>query len=430
MKNAWWVGSSVGVLVLVGAIIGGGVWVNQTGFGLNHPEASSIEMPAPLFSPAINPNSEESLEVPDFTELSQELEAQAQDSRLGTFVGVARDVESGEIVWEHNQDTAVRPASATKILTAAVALYELGRADTVETQVVEGEQQGTVVIKAGGDVTISQEQLDDLAEQLGGRDIDTVLIDTSVWPDESFAKTWDPIDVDAGYITDVVPAMIEAGRLGGDEGDLPRSHTPALDVAQALADRVGATSVSAGTAPDTAPIASVESDNLEKRLARMMADSDNVMAEGIAKEVAASKGLATDSVSTAQMTLDILGEHGFDLTGVSIVDNSGLSFDNLITPRLLDDILTRAATEAELRPLITSLPIAHGTGTLEERYEGLSGAGWVRAKTGTLTDTSALAGVVTSESGRVFTFSFVSNDSAILSAREALDEMASILRDF
>ncbi|ALC06793.1 D-alanyl-D-alanine carboxypeptidase [Corynebacterium deserti GIMN1.010] len=430
MKNAWWVGSSVGVLVLVGAIIGGGVWANQTGFGLNHPEPSSIEMPAPLFSPAINPNSEESLEVPDFAQLSQELEAQAQDSRLGTFVGVARDVESGEIVWEHNQDTAVRPASATKILTAAVALYELGRADTVETQVVEGEQQGTVVIKAGGDVTISQEQLDDLAEQLGGRDIDTVLIDTSVWPDESFAKTWDPIDVDAGYITDVVPAMIEAGRLGGDEGDLPRSHTPALDVAQALADRVGATSVSAGTAPDTAPIASVESDNLEKRLARMMADSDNVMAEGIAKEVAASKGLATDSVSTAQMTLDILGEHGFDLTGVSIVDNSGLSFDNLITPRLLDDILTRAATEAELRPLITSLPIAHGTGTLEERYEGLSGAGWVRAKTGTLTDTSALAGVVTSESGRVFTFSFVSNDSAILSAREALDEMASILRDF
>src|SRR5699024_4752896 len=108
-------------------------------------------------------------------------------------------------------------------------------------------------------------------------------------------------------------------------------------------------------------------------------------------EVAASKDLATDSASTSKMTLEILKDKGFDLSGVSIVDNSGLSFDNLITPRLLDDILTRAATEPELSSLLTSLPIAHGTGTLEDRYDGLSGAGWVRAKTGTLTDTSALA---------------------------------------
>ncbi|ANE04875.1 D-alanyl-D-alanine carboxypeptidase/D-alanyl-D-alanine endopeptidase [Corynebacterium crudilactis] len=427
MKNAWWVGSSVGVLIAVGAVIGGGVWVNQAGFGLNHPEPMSVEMPAPLFSPAINPDA---TETPDFSALVQQLDTQAADARLGTFVGVARDVESGEIVWEQNQGIAVRPASATKILTAAVALYELGRDDTIATEVVEGAQPGTVVIKAGGDVTLSQEKLDDLATQLEGQDINTVLIDTSIWPDESFASTWDPVDVDAGYIAKVEPAMIESARIGGAEGDLPRSHTPALDVAKAVADRIGATEVGEGTAAEGVVLASVESETLEKRLGRMMEDSDNVMAEGIAKEVAASKGLPTDSASTAQMTLDILKDKGLDLSGVSIVDNSGLSFDNLITPRLLDDILTRAATETELRSLLSSLPIAHGNGTLEERYEDLSGAGWVRAKTGTLTNTSALAGVVTSESGRVFTFAFVSNDAAIVPARAALDEMASLLRDF
>ena len=67
---------------------------------------------------------------------------------------------------------------------------------------------GTVVIKAGGDVTLSEEMLDDLATQLEGQDIGTVLIDTSIWPDEGFASTWDPVDVDAGYIADVEPAMI------------------------------------------------------------------------------------------------------------------------------------------------------------------------------------------------------------------------------
>lgn len=168
MKNAWWVGSSVGVLIAVGAVIGGGVWVNHSGFGLDHPEPMSVEMPEQLFSSAIDPDA---LEAPDFATLEKDLTSQAADSRLGTFVGVARDVESGEVVWEQNQGTAVRPASATKILTAAVALYELGREDTIKTEVVEGEQPGTVVIKAGGDVTLSEEMLDDLATQLDGQDI-------------------------------------------------------------------------------------------------------------------------------------------------------------------------------------------------------------------------------------------------------------------
>lgn len=427
MKKALWVSSSVGALVVVSSVIGAGIWVNSSGFGLNHPPAQTAEMPAPLFSSAIDPAA---TEVPDFNALAEQLNAKATDSRLGTFVGIARDVESGEVVWQHNPEVAVRPASATKILTAAMALYQLGANDTITTDVVAGDEAGTVVIKAAGDVTISQEQLDDLGQQLAGQNISKVLIDTSIWPDAAFAETWDPVDIDAGYITSVEPAMIEGGRLGGAEGDLPRSHTPALDVAQAVADRVGAAKVGTGTTSNQEVLASITSDTLVERLARMMKDSDNVMAEGLAKEVAAKQGKATDSASTAQMTLEILLEHGFDLTGVSIVDNSGLSFDNLITPQLLDDILTRAATEAELKPLLISLPIAHGTGTLEDRYEGLSGAGWVRAKTGTLTDTSALAGVVTSQSGRVFTFAFVSNESVILPAREALDEMASVLRDY
>lgn len=425
MKNRWWVASAVTAAVAVAGVIGAGVWAD--GFGLNHPPALTVSEPTALFRPAIDPGTPE---APDFTALSTRLSTQAADPRLGTFVGQARDVQSGEIVWERNPGQGVRPASATKILTAAVALYELGRGDTVATEVLAGPTAGTVVIRAGGDVTLSRAQLDELAQQLAGRSVDTVLVDTGIWPDAAFAGTWDEADIDAGYIAPVEAVMIEGGRLSGSHGDVPRSHTPALDVAAALAQRLGAEHSGTGTATGTEVLARVESDTLEQRLSRMMEESDNVMAEGIAREVAQSRGLPTDARSTAELTLDILGEHGFNLEGVSIVDNSGLSFDNVITPRLLDDVLTRAATESELRPLLGTLPIAHATGTLGERYEGLSGAGWVRAKTGTLTDTSALAGVVTSDSGRVFTFAFVSNDSAILDARAALDEMASILRDF
>ena len=74
--------------------------------------------------------------------------------------------------------------------------------------------------------------------------------------------------------------------------------------------------------------------------------------------------------------------------------------------------------------------MAGGDGTLVDRYGDLSGKGWVRAKTGTLTGTSALVGTVTSKVGNVYTFAMISNDSDILTARARLDEIASTLREY
>lgn len=421
MKNGVWIASAVGALAVVVGVAG--VGINAQLNSLNHPPAFEVAAPEEIFQPVV------ATAEADFTALNQQLTQAAADPRLGRFVGQVRDTATGEVIWSQNPDTPVRPASATKILTAAAALYELGWDDTIHTDVVVGQTPGTAVIRAAGDVTLSTDQLDDLAAQLTGQDIDTVLVDTSIWSEETFAPGWDPIDIDAGYIAPLEPVMIEGGRIGGSHGDLPRTHTPALDVAKALADRIGATGTGNGTAPsDALVLATTESENLEQRLRRMMEESDNVMAEAIGRETAQHRGTPTDTGSSAQLTMDILKEHGFDLTGVSIVDNSGLSFDNLITPRLLDDILHAAAMDETLRPLLNTLPIAGGNGTLVDRYDDLSGAGWVRAKTGTLTATSALAGTVTSD--RVYTFAFVSNGSDILQARAAMDEMASVLREF
>lgn len=421
MKNGVWIASAVGALAVVVGVAG--VGINAQLNSLNHPPAFEVAAPEEIFQPVVT------TAEADFTALNQQLTQAAADPRLGRFVGQVRDTATGEVIWSQNPDTPVRPASATKILTAAAALYELGWDDTIHTDVVVGQTPGTAVIRAAGDVTLSTDQLDDLAAQLTGQDIDMVLVDTSIWSEETFAPGWERIDIDAGYIAPVEPVMIEGGRIGGSHGDLPRTHTPALDVAKALAERIGATDTGKGTAPaDALVLATTESENLEQRLRRMMEESDNVMAEAIGRETAQHRGTPTDTGSSAQLTMDILKEHGFDLTGVSIVDNSGLSFDNLITPRLLDDILHAAATDETLRPLLNTLPIAGGNGTLVDRYDDLSGAGWVRAKTGTLTATSALAGTVTSD--RVYTFAFVSNGSDILQARAAMDEMASVLREF
>jgi len=420
-KKLWWAVSAGVVALATGSVATVGVLAQQHYGDLTHAPAFAIEEPEPPLVPA-------QAEVPvDNVALARALDRFVEGSEdLGTLHGQVTDTVTGETVWELNADASLQPASATKILTGAAAILALGPDDVLTTEVVRSG--GTVVIRASGDVWLTSGQLDDLAEQVG--QAEQVIIDTSVWSGEPLMPGWDPQDIDAGYIAPLEPAMLYGARIGDTEGDVPRSHTPALDVARALADRVGAETVGLGPAPaDAEVVATTGSPELIDRLTEMMLHSDNVMAEAIGHEVALHRGLPATAQGATQATLDVLGEHGIDISGVSLADNSGLSTLNLIPPRVLDDVLHDAAAHPPLRPLLATLPVAGGSGTLTDRYDDMSGRGWVRAKTGTLTATSALAGVVTADSGRVYSFTLLSNGSEILPARVALDEFASVIRD-
>lgn len=421
-KKLWWSVTAGVMAVGVAGVAGFGVLVQEHYGDLTHGPAYAVEAPAPVLVPA------QAESVVDNTGLAARLAEVAEDPALGTLHGRVTDTVTGETVWDLESGTPLQPASATKILTAAAAILELGPDDVITTEVVAGANPGTVVIRAAGDVWLTEERLDRLAEAVGPAD--QVIIDTSVWDGDRFMPGWDPVDVDAGYIAPLEPAMLHGARIGDTEGDVPRSHTPALDVARALADRVGAATVGLGPAPaDAEVLATTQSPPLIDRIEEMMIWSDNVMAEAVGHELAVHRGLPGSASAATQSTLDVLSAHGFDVTGVSLADNSGLSTLNLIPPRLLDDVLHDAAAERPLRHLLATLPVAGGSGTLLDRYGDLSGRGWVRAKTGTLTGTSALAGVVTADSGRVYSFALLSNGSDILSARAALDRFASVIRD-
>lgn len=417
MKLWTWVTSAV-ALAAVAGVAGFGVVAQRELGALEVAPAYQLPAAAPLLVPA-------SPEPVDERARDDALASLAADPALGTFHARISDAATGETVFDIQPDAALRPASSTKVLTGAAAITELGAADTITTQVVRGTQPGEVVIKAAGDVWMNAEGMDELARQIG--EASSVSIDTSLWPAETMLPGWDPADIDAGYVAPLEPAMLNGGRgLDVTEGDVPRSHTPALDVAQALADRVGADTVGFGAAaPGAEVVAQVQSPDLVTRLRAMMKDSDNVMAEAIGREVALHRGS-----SAPQATLDVLAERGFDVSGTTLADSSGLSTLNLITPALLDAVVLSAAQGSELAALLEALPVAHGEGTLEDRYEQLPGRGWVRAKTGTLDDTSALVGTVTSRAGNVYTFALLSNDSDILPARRALDTLASALRDY
>src|SRR3546814_7120065 len=79
------------------------------------------------------------------------------------------------------------------------------------------------------------------------------------------------------------------------------------------------------------------------------------------------------------------------MSGVTMADGSGLSVDNRVPCDVLVDVLSGS----EPAPTIQAgLAVAAETGTLAERFRGSDAAGVLRAKTGTLNSTTALAGVL------------------------------------
>ena len=418
----------MGALALgaVGTVAGFGVAAQRDLASLEHAPAYALQAPPGLLTPAEGSPVDEQL-------LIDALSSPAANPDLGTFHARISNAATGEVVFDQHADEPLRPASVTKVLTAAAALYQLGPEDTLSTAVVRGANPGEVTILAGGDVWLDDEALDALAAQVSnvGGAVDTVTIDTSSWDGmEEYPESWDPENVDAGFVAPMQPAMLSGGRLGGaTEGDVPRTHTPALDVAQALANRLGAANVAVADGPapaDAEVVASVESPTLLERMRVMMRNSDNVYAEAIGRELALARG-TTDA---PQAALDTLAEQGFDVSGTTLLDNCGLSDANRIPPALLDGVLLSSATEAPIRDLLGTLPVAAGEGTLASRYDDLAGRGWVRAKTGTLDGTASLAGTVTSVNGNVYTFALICNDADVLAARRAMDEFTSALREF
>ena len=160
-----------------------------------------------------------------------------------------------------------------------------------------------------------------------------------------------------------------------------------------------------------------------------MQQSDNVAAEAVGREIALHEGMTGTNKDAVAATLQILNSNGFSTSGVTLVDNSGMSTKNLIPPGLLNDIMHRAVTDLQLRPLLETLPVAGASGTLEERYRDQAGAGWVRGKTGTLTKTTGLAGTVMGADGHIYSYGFLSNDADVQGSRAAMDTMTSAIRD-
>jgi len=393
--------------------------------------------------------------LPTTDGLAEALDADA-DAIPGRLTGLVIDPATGTTLWERTPERALVPGSTGKLLTAAAALLTLNPTDTLVTRVVTGSDPGTVVLVGGGDPTLTAlpegrdgvypdaPRLEDLATEVRatakGR-ITRVLVDTGRYRGPTVADGWEAADIPGGFVAPIEPLMLDGGRTDPAVADSSRVRDPAAAAGRALAEELGVDpdKVEEGTAaPDAERLGAVSSAPVAELVEHLMRSSDNVLAEVLAREVALARNGAPTFTGAAEQILAALAQAGFDPSGAVLVDGSGLSTEDQVPARLLGSLLAAVAAPAQgardtdfLRPIITGLPVAGGDGTLDDRFgsdaRSASGRGVVRAKTGTLTGVSSLAGVVIDTDGRLLVFALMSNGASPATVRPRLDAMAAEL---
>jgi D-alanyl-D-alanine carboxypeptidase/D-alanyl-D-alanine-endopeptidase (penicillin-binding protein 4) len=439
----------VGVLAIVAAVVAAAALLTASGRGASVPQVAPPP-PAVTAKPGIVPVAA-SAPMPTQSALAAALAAPVADPNLGRLGGRVTDAMTGEELWQQLDDAPMQPASTNKTLTSAAALLALDREARVTTRVVAATQPGAVVLVGGGDPTLSAAppgqdtwyhgaaRISDLADQVRRSGVTpmAVQVDTSLFSGPTMAPGWDPADIEGGDIAPIESVMLDAGRIQPATDESRRSVTPALDAGRALAAALGVDSqqVTITGHPVTVgarQLAAVQSAPLIDRLNEMMNVSDNVMAECIAREVAASMHRPLSFTGAVDAVTNRLNTAHVETGSATLQDSSGLSVDDRLTAKILDSVVQAAAgpDQPTLRPLLDLLPIAGGSGTLSDRFLDATAnagpAGWLRAKTGSLTAINALAGVVTDRSGRVLTFALISNDAGP-TGRTAIDTLAATL---
>jgi D-alanyl-D-alanine carboxypeptidase/D-alanyl-D-alanine-endopeptidase (penicillin-binding protein 4) len=375
--------------------------------------------------------------------LGSRLPATATGGDVGVEVA---DAATGQVLYADNASSPATPASTTKVVTAVAALAALGpdaRFSTVVRQV-----GGTIVLVGGGDPTLAVDEypssdyphpatLAKLAAgtahalRAQGRHSVQLAYDTGLFGGPDLAPGWSDDLITTGNVTPIAALTADQGRLapGGaleDSDDTvnyqPRATDPvamtvAAFAAQLRRDGITVTGTTSQlTPPATAPtLASVASPPLVQIAEQMLLESNNVIAEVLARHVAISLGLPASYAGAASADVAELRRLGVT-TPASLVDGSGLSPKDAIAPETLVRVLKLAQDTPRLRGAITGLPVAGFAGTLSASQSVFGGIGdiaggtargVVRAKTGNLATVATLAGLIYDRDGRLLLFAIM-----------------------
>ena len=322
-------------------------------------------------------------------------------TQLGLMV---YDLTDDSTLYRFNARQTMRPASTMKLLTSISALDHLGARYEFRTSlyytgsVKDSVLTGDLYCVGGMDPLFDTSDMKAFAESVRALGIHTLrgkIVEVRGFKDSDLLGEGWFWDDDNPTLS---PLLIDK------KDEFASRLAQMLDKDSIFVDGPSTT----GTLPKSALLLCSRSHPLVDVLEPMMKNSDNLYAESMFYQLGAATGASPAKASHGrQMILKTLKNAG--VTGqYMIADGSGLSLYNYVTPELLAKLLIYAYRKSGIiRYLYVSLPIAGEDGTLKKRMNDSPAHLNVRAKTGTVTGVSSLAGYALAANNHMLVFSII-----------------------
>jgi D-alanyl-D-alanine carboxypeptidase/D-alanyl-D-alanine-endopeptidase (penicillin-binding protein 4) len=380
-------------------------------------------------------------------------------SALGKFYAYVVDVTTGRVLLDINGDQATPSASVLKVLSVSAALTYLPATYSTSTKVFTvPSEPGTIVLKGGGDHTLSQmtkdsyttyakpSRLETLANKVltgwnSDKSITKIILDSSFFSGESYNQYWLSTDRTNGYISHITALQVDSDRANGDQTSPYysgyRSTDPVLKTGTlfkaALKGLAPNAKLVKGITPKGAvELTSVSSQPITTWMAHAIGISDNTETEFIARHAAKAFGLAPAFTSVEPMVKSMLSGLGIDSTQLVMKDASGLAQADRVTPKLITELMQKVAQgNNAIAPLENYLPVAGvGPGSMGGRFTGANAIArnFVKGKTGFIPGLYSLAGIISAKDGSRLAYSIFARSAdgkkVGWSTRGALDTVA------
>ena len=370
-----------------------------------------------------------------------------------------RNAATGEVLFANDQNQPQRTASVMKLLTAAVALDVLGPDHQVTTSVYSDPgNPGSLYLVGAGDPTLSRMPGNITSYYAKGPKLDTLTRLISVWAktnsvsvtsvqidsslfggNDEWHPTWSKRGLSDGYMAPVSALQVDAGRVTSIHNSnrwlAKRTATPVTQAGQLFVASLNKRGMARGLVATEAKlpegavvIASVQSRPMREWITNSLRVSDNTLSENLARLASLEAGFDGSMESLTPLYMQVLGARGLDVTGINIVDASGLSRENAVPAKLVNEILTLVHQgTGDYEIIEAGLPVSGKAGSLRSRFATGSQAstrGLVAAKTGYITSGYSLAGFLTARDKTELIFTVYNlGERMKLNQRRAMDNL-------
>lgn len=328
-----------------------------------------------------------------------------ETSQVGIMIW---DLEADSCIYSYRERQLMRPASTMKLVTAITALDKLGGSYQFKTTlkytgtVENGVLNGDVYCVGGMDPRFNSDDMTSFVMSIKDMGVDTIR--GSIYADRSIK---DAALLGEGWCWDDDNPVLSPLVFGRKDIFMDRFLRKLKEVGIVYEDEL----TYVKRCPEGAFTLCTRFHTMDQILHKMMKESDNLYAESMYYQIAASTGNRPASAKSARsVERQLIRKIGLDSSLYKLADGSGLSLYNYLSAELEVKLLRYAYQNENIwNHLLPSLPIAGVDGTLKKRMKTSFAHDNVKAKTGTLTGIISLAGYCTASNGHEICFSIINN---------------------